>query len=120
MSTPDKDTVNAEAMAAQVALKDAANTAWEASADIVIAEVAARGKYSVTLPVLKPASMSDISEYYRALDYGVCFDQCDSWSGAAEWPGPFSYPYGAFFPSFYSFFFICNCKHQCHITISWR
>ena len=123
MSTPTKDTVNAAAKAAQIALKDAANTAFITAADIVIAEMVAQGKFKVAkLPVLKPASMSDLATYYRGLGYGVCFDECSSWNGTEGGWGqePWTYPFGAFFPSFYSFFFICNCKQQCTMSISWR
>lgn len=55
MSTPTKDTVNAAALAAQLALKTAANTAFIANADIVIAQVEANGKFSVELPIIRPA-----------------------------------------------------------------
>ncbi len=123
MTTPTKDDVNTAAKAAQVALKDAANAAFIAAADIVIAEMAAQGKFKVAkIPVLKPASMSDIAVYYRALGYGVVFDYCDSWANMEGGWGdsPTTYPYNSFFPSFYSFFYICNCRRQCNIKISWK
>lgn len=118
MSTPNKATVNAAALAAQLALKNAANAAFIADADIVIAEVEAQGKFKVKLPVLKPASMKDIATYYQALGYGAFYDQCSEWN-EPMWPGPWSYPFG-YFSSFYPYWHICNCKQQCYITISWR
>lgn len=118
MSTPTQATVYADALAAHTALKDAANAAFVADADNIIAAVAAQGKYSVSLPVLKPASFSDIAQYYMNLGYGVQFDQCSGWQ--APWAGQFptQYPYGDF-SSFYSFFYVCSCKLQCKMTISW-
>lgn len=115
MTTPNKDTVNGAALAAQTALKDAANLAFIAAADIIIAEMQNQGKFKVSLPVIKPASFSDISTYYMNLGYGVFYGQCSSW-GEAEWAGVWSYPYSSFYPSFH----ICNCKMQCNMTISWK
>ena len=115
MSTPDKNTVNAGALAAQIALKDAANLAFITAADIVIAEVEAQGRFRVHLPVLKPASLLDISTHYRDLGYGVTYRDCSSWN-TAQWPGPWSYPFGPF----YSLYHICNCKAQCKVEISWK
>jgi hypothetical protein len=115
MSTPDKNTVNTEANAAKTAITDAANAAFIAAADIVIAEMVAQGKFKVTLPVVKPASMTAVTAYYRGLQYGVSMDNCDSW-GRADWPGLYSFPYGS---PFYPYNYICNCQAQCSITIYW-
>lgn len=115
MSTPTRDTVNAAALAAQAALKAAANTKFIAEADIVIAEMRDKGDFSVRLPVLKPASMLDIATYYRNLGYGACYDECSYWNHA-QWPGVWSYPYSAWYPEYH----VCNCKQVCSITLSWR
>lgn len=118
MSTPTQAVVYAAALAAHIALKDAANAAFIADADAIIAAAAAKGKWSVGLPVLKPASFSDIAKYYMDLGYGVQFDQCTGWQ--IPWDGQFptQYPYGSF-SSFYSFYYICGCKIPCNMIISW-
>jgi len=118
MSTPTQATVYADALAAHAALKDTANAAFIADADTIIAAAVLRGKYKVTLPVLAPASFSDIAKYYMDLGYGVEFDQCSGWQ--IPWNGqyPTQYPYGSF-SSFYSFFYVCSCKLQCKMIISW-
>ena len=116
MSSPTRDTENAAALAAKIALKDAANMAFITAADIVIAEMVSQGKFKVSLPVLKPASMSDISTYYRALGYGAFYNNCSSWD-QTEWPGIWTFPYGS---PFFPFYHICGCRQQCSITISWK
>lgn len=121
MSTPNESVVNAAALAAKLAIKTEANSAWILNADTIIAEMAARGKFSVTLPVPKPASMHDLSIYYRNLNYGFWFGQCQGWVGdfSNPWGGGFNpnYNWGS---SFYSYFYTCNCKEVCNVIISWR
>lgn len=111
MSTPSKDTVNADALVAQAALKAAANAAFILDADIVIQEMIDRGKFLVKLPVLKPASMLDIATVYRDLGYGVFYPECSGWNYSTQY-----YPYS----NWYTEYHVCCCKQQCDILISWK
>jgi len=121
MSTPNASTVNAEAIADKLAIKTAANNAWILNADIVIQEMAARGLFSVKLPVPAPASMHDLAIYYQGLGYGFWFGQCNGWVG------DFSTPWGGrngcgedWENNFFPFMYVCNCKDVCTAIISWK
>jgi hypothetical protein len=118
MSTPTQATVNAEALASKIALKDAANAAWILAADAIVQEMQARGLFSVELPVPAPASMKDLSDYYRALGYGWYYGRCDSWGDFGEWPGVWSYPYTS--ESYLSLMYVCRCKQVCTAILSWK
>lgn len=120
MSTPDQPTVNAAAQAAQDAIRTAANSAFIADSDIVIQEMVAQGKFAVSLPAIKPASMKDIATYYRNLGYGVTYEWCSDWG--CEFQYPFQYPFYPDYPfyAYYAFWQVCTCKQHCKITISWK
>jgi hypothetical protein len=119
MSTPTKDTVNAAALAAQDALRIAANAAFVVDADNIIASAVAQGQFEVSLPVRSPASMLDISTYYQGLGYFASYDQCSYW-GQVIWMNPYtSYPFGGI-SSWYPYWNVCKCRTQCNIKISWK
>lgn len=71
MTTPTKDTSNAEAQADKEALVAAANTKFINEATTVMAEAVSMGKFSVTLNTFEYVSLSDITTYFQNLGYGV-------------------------------------------------